>query len=198
MQPASTHRSAPDAFWAIAQAFMLTLHALFGNPEDIAQAGPLTRQAHKLLASWLRVGEALMRRVLILEAAACIIHPPRAKTQRACRTKSAESFDPAAPESWRAPFSAGAAPQKHARHARKAQHARPLSPFGLAKRYEALIRAFNAPHAYATRLAKRLWRNAPACDAALKAPPEARHRIDQFAMLDAEARATIALRFDSG
>lgn len=67
---AATFRTAPIALWRIAQAFLHTLHALFGAPERVAFLHALTARNHALMSSWLRAGEALMRRLLLIEAAA--------------------------------------------------------------------------------------------------------------------------------
>jgi hypothetical protein len=64
MQTATISRTAPLALWRIAEAFLNILHSLFGAPEDVAREHTLTRAAHTLLHSWLRVGEALLRRLL--------------------------------------------------------------------------------------------------------------------------------------
>ncbi|MBC7770848.1 MAG: hypothetical protein H7124_18875, partial [Phycisphaerales bacterium] len=69
-QAPSTIRHAPLDLWRIAEAFLHRLHDLFGAPQDIAAQHTLTRAAHKLMASWLSVGEALLRRLLLIEAAA--------------------------------------------------------------------------------------------------------------------------------
>ena len=72
-------RTAPLALWRIAEAFLHSLHSLFGAPEDVAREHTLTRAAHALLLSWLRVGEALMRRLLVIEAANLSPTSPRSR-----------------------------------------------------------------------------------------------------------------------
>jgi hypothetical protein len=61
-------RHAPIALWRVAQAFLGTLHMLFGAPEDVARDHTLTAKAHKQMAQWLRCAEALLRRLLAIEA----------------------------------------------------------------------------------------------------------------------------------
>lgn len=63
-------RRGPRELWLIAQAFLLTLHNLFGAPEDVARQHTLAAKAHRLLASWLAAGEAMLRKLLLIEAAA--------------------------------------------------------------------------------------------------------------------------------
>jgi hypothetical protein len=71
--PAPT-RHAPIALWRVAQAFLNTLYALFGAPEDVAAEHTLTAKAHRHMAQWLRCAEALLRRLLAIEASASIPH----------------------------------------------------------------------------------------------------------------------------
>jgi hypothetical protein len=61
MQTGTIPGTAPIALWRIAESFLHILHSLFGAPEDVARDHTLTRAAHALLVSWLRVGEALLR-----------------------------------------------------------------------------------------------------------------------------------------
>jgi hypothetical protein len=66
--PPPDHRTAPLALWRIAQTFLHTLHALFGDPSRIAFQHTLTKEPYDLLLSWIRCGEAMMRRLLLIEA----------------------------------------------------------------------------------------------------------------------------------
>ncbi len=61
-------KTAPLVLWHVAEAFMHMLHALFGDPSQVAFKHTLTLKAHRLMASWLRCGEAMMRRLLLIEA----------------------------------------------------------------------------------------------------------------------------------
>jgi len=47
---------------------MRILFALFGAPEDVAARHTLTGKPYRLMLSWLRCGEAMMRRLLLIEA----------------------------------------------------------------------------------------------------------------------------------
>src|SRR5262249_46017361 len=82
------------------------LHALFGAPEDVAAQHTLTRAAHKLMASWLRAGEALMRRLLLIEASLCARPNTRPFVARALRTRvrRAIGFTADDPQAWRVSF----------------------------------------------------------------------------------------------
>jgi len=210
-------RSAPIALWRIAEAFLHVLHDLFGAPEDVAARHTLTRAAHALMASWLRVGEALLLRLLMIEAAAIEMievtytHDhrwPQAEptSQGACMSpRSPRAFFADDPDSWRVSFRcfaaadrrlpAGNSPNKPMALASQdvvcrleAGGPRFRSAWPLAERYEALLRVFNAPFAYARRLARRLRTDARRTPELLRAPPEYQHRVDRAAEITDEAR----------
>lgn len=181
-------RTAPLSLWRIAQTFLNVLYGLFGAPDDVAARGWIARQTHKLLASWLRAGEVLLRHLLLLEAAALTQAP--ARTQRASRprVRTAHEFCADAPETWRVSFRAVCAvihthsdrddDRSEALAVRVCHRLAPRHPalrdaWPLAERYEALIRVFNNPAPYAARLLRRL-NHAPRYVArVLAAPAEA-------------------------
>jgi hypothetical protein len=189
-------RHAPIALWRLAQAFLQTLHMLFGAPEDVARADMMTRKSHALLLSWLRTAEALMRRLLLIEAAAYAgvpAAPVRTTGRDSVRERRLFTFTPEAPEQWRVSFHCFE-PAHSARRAARSERPpsrneprRLLSAWPLAERYEALIRVFNDPGAAARRLARRLCAAPHRLAEVLRAPPEARHRIDNFAALTEHA-----------
>lgn len=186
-------RAAPLALWRVARAFLHTLQALFGAPEAIAAQSVYVGRTHARVASWLRCAEAMMRRLLLIEAAA---YPkpdarplPRPKRKRA---RKLMTFTPEQPEKWRVSFRcfAGNAPATTRRTRRAANPARVAptnfrSAWPLAERLEALIRVFNDPTAYARRVARRLHAAPYRLHEALREPPQARVRIDQFAAMGA-------------
>lgn len=245
--------TAPIALWRVAAAFMHILHALFGAPEDVAARHTLRFEAHKLMASWLRAGEAMMRRLLIIEAAAYArpnIRPLLRETRK--RTRKPMHFTPDAPQKWRVSFRCftstkglspskaeakhtelrqaqgptgprpfivheredfrGLRPSKPRANRKRAQRTRyrpilrqdrewvmrsePIrfrSPWPLAERYEALLRAFNTPGAYARRLARQIHATPHRLRELLHAPPEAARRVEGFAELTAAAEAKAAM-----
>jgi len=98
-------RHAPLALWRAAQAVLGVLHMLFGAPETVAAKHTLTGKAHAHMASWLRSAEAMLRRLLLIEASAY----PKPNTRpllhtRRPRTKKLMTFSPDAPEAWRVSF----------------------------------------------------------------------------------------------
>lgn len=201
MQSATIPRTAQLAYWRIAEAFLHILHSLFGAPEDVAREHTLKRAAHTLLLSWLRVGEALLRRLLVIEAAAFpkpTPHTPRPKRQRERRTMT---FTPDNPEDWRVSFrcfSSSPADSGGSVETRSGETKGQLAPFDrsaisspasgvdkrfhsawpLAERYEALIRVFNAPFAYARRLARRLHAQPQTLKTILRTTDDYTHRVD--------------------
>jgi hypothetical protein len=216
----SSQRAAPIALWRAARAFLGVLHALFGAPEDVAFQHTLTRKAHGQLASWLRCAEAMLRRLLLIEAAAYpkpntrpLLRPARE------RVRKLRDFTHDHPEAWRVSFRvlyrppasrrlalrsesgvhAGGPPAVRKRVSREdrwcAENFKPVTfrdAWPLAERYEALLRVFNDPAPYARRLARRLHATPHRLSEALRAPPEAVHRIDAFE--DLTTRASSAWR----
>jgi len=187
--PPKPIRHAPIALWRVAEAFLHTLHNLFGAPEDVAFRHTLTRGPYLLLLSWIRVGEAMLRRLLLIEAASLpkpntrpILWPARKKRPR----RIMEFFDDK-PEDWRVSFRT--MERGRPRPRRTTPRTRAGTPalhnfksvWPLAERYEALIRVFNDPSAYAKRLAKHLYARATvALRTLLRETREARHRIDLY------------------
>jgi hypothetical protein len=216
----TTATTAPLALWRVAEAFMHILHALFGSPAQVAARHTLRFEAHKLMASWLRAGEAMMRRLLLIEAAAFakpntrpLLRPSRK------RTRKLMSFTADAPKQWRASFrcfvsedrrlpagkhrcrqDAGGPRKRISREDRWcSENWKPVrfrSAWPLAERYEALLRVFNNPAPYARRLSRRLHATPHRASALLRAPPEARHRVDHFDMLT-QAAETASAAFNS-
>jgi hypothetical protein len=180
----------------VARAFLNTLHALFGGPERIAFQHTLTKEPYQLLLSWLRCGEAMMRRLLLIEAAAHpapntrpLLHPKR------IRVRKLVGFDADKPETWRVNFRCFAPTDRRLLAGKKRcrQDAggprRFHSAWPLAERCEALIRVFNDPAPFARRLAKRLHAVPHRLAEILRAPPEAEHRIERFEALTHAAAA---------
>ncbi|MBX3427976.1 MAG: hypothetical protein KF779_00185 [Hyphomonadaceae bacterium] len=240
---------------------MRTLHVLFGDPAAVAARHTLTGKAHAQMASWLRSAEAMLRRLILIEAAAY----PKPNTRPLLRPRRPRklklyAFWADKPEAWRVSFrmfapsprtpkprkpglaaakrlerlrQLGALPGEpififreerpapRARFAcrRRAQaaprgkpirrqdrfwvHERDLKPlvfrsaWPLAWRYEALQRVFNDPAPYARRLAARLHATPHRLREILRAPPEARDRVDRFSAFRACGERRWRPRFSS-
>lgn len=172
-------RHAPIALWRVAEAFLHLLHNLFGAPEAVAHRHTLTRKTHALMLEWLKAGEAMMRRLLLLEAAHYPPHPPRKPHIKRTRARKLMSFTADEPDRWRTSFRCFMDRRRPAgpRRGLSAGHRqRFLSAWPLAERYEALLRAFNDPSRYARRLAARL-RAQPNRRADLMRAPDGAERL---------------------
>ncbi|HWA00061.1 MAG TPA: hypothetical protein VG841_07070 [Caulobacterales bacterium] len=152
---------APAALWRIAHSFLATLIALFGTPDELAGRLLLTRREHKLACAWLRTGEAMLRRLIFIEARAYAKPNTPLPTPN---TSAPRTLRPRAPHSFKldATFHViTGAPRKSTRRTRRALRDAPrldyVSAGGAAGRFAALVRAFNDPAAYARRLARRLF-----------------------------------------
>ena len=196
--------TAPPALWQIARAFICVLHDLFGAPSDIARAHSLTHAAYKILLSWIQVGEAMMRRLIAIEAAAY----PKPNTRpllRASRKRARRmmEFWPETPDDWRVSFRTTVAPRRTtARAPRKPPQRFPGAPifhsaWPLAERFEALIRVFNNPLAAARRLSARLHARPHTLAAVLAAPEAYKHRVDHAHDFDTHAERAWSVRHDS-
>jgi hypothetical protein len=85
--------------------FIETIWALFGAPETIAAMRNLTRADHKLLASWLRKAEALLRKLIAIEAADIRIEEKKYKVRLAPKRQAKlRQFNQDEPHLWRVCF----------------------------------------------------------------------------------------------
>jgi hypothetical protein len=197
-EPAQANRAAPRAFWLIAQHFFHVLWTLFGNPEDLARRHTLTKNDYTLTLSWLRVAEALMRRLLLIEAAALTLPEARRVTRKSKRTRRRITYTADNPEHWRVSFRCPSSPARGGSVERRSRETKgeapPAAPkfhsaWPLAERYEALVRAFNNPAPFARRLARRVKAELTRIAALLRAPIEAAHRVDNFENMGELAQA---------
>src|SRR5690242_18980365 len=65
-------RAATLSLWREMHTLITQLFMLFGEPQAIAFQHTLKREAHALLSKWLRGAEALLRQLLLVEAAAFV------------------------------------------------------------------------------------------------------------------------------
>ncbi|MGD9980608.1 MAG: hypothetical protein AB7H66_02525 [Hyphomonadaceae bacterium] len=183
---------APPALWAMARTFLVTFFALFGSPQQLAEKHTLTGKAYKLTLDWLRAGEALLRRLLLIEAAHYdkpnlrpLLHERRARVRRAI------TFYPDQPEAWRVSFRMFVTSRRAPRPPLAKRPEKPRlsreerwcsehwprptfhSAWSLAERVEAMLRVFNNPEPYAKRLARRLHATPHRARALLRHPANA-------------------------
>jgi hypothetical protein len=94
------NRHAPLDIWREVRRVLSTLFDLFGEPNHIAARHTLTLKDHQMQSKWLRAVEALMRRMLFIEAAliACADTPLPARERKIAK-QSGEGRGPrAAPD----------------------------------------------------------------------------------------------------
>lgn len=96
---------APPVLWAAARALIQTILTIFGDPARIARQHTHRQSERTLLLKWLRAGEAMMRHLLLIEAA----HYAKPNTrpllrERRTRTRRLMSFEADKPEAWRVSF----------------------------------------------------------------------------------------------
>jgi hypothetical protein len=182
-------------------AFIVTLFNLFGAPDRVAREGMLTRAQHKLLTSWLKAGEAMLRRLLLIEARALTVAPvtPRTHTRKP-RVTHPHAFDADSPETWRVSFRCsyrrlpagnGARNAKQSLPARSRRYA---NAWPIAERMEAMLRVYNDPTTRARSLARWLARHDDRAIELVEAPEEAARLFGEDHFHAAEHLAEAALK----
>jgi len=197
----SNTRTAPLHLWRIAEAFLHTLYNVFGAPEDVARQHTFTREPHQLLLKWIRAGEALIRRLLLIEAASYpkpntrpLLHIKRPRKRRVM------GFDHDKPEEWRVSFRCFAVSCPRQRSRTRPVRTNPYglpsfhSAWPLAERYEALIRVFNDPAPYARRLAAKLHATSHRARELIAYPEGAPDLIGRVAFAETDAPALEAAK----
>lgn len=203
-EPPSFTRAAPMALWRAMGAFLTLLFNLFGPPERVARQGALTTTQRALILSWLRAGEAMLRRLLLIEASALELAPaaPRITRTSAPRAKRPHAFDADAPESWRVSFkctfvavrSRPAGQRRHTLAQKPAKERRFAGAWPIAERFEAMLRAYNDPAPCATRLARWITRHPAQAERLIDAPDDAPALFGEESFHVAGQQAEVALR----
>ena len=207
---------APPILWAAARALICTIFALFGEPSYIAWQHTHRQSQRTLLLKWLRAGEALMRHLLLIEAAAYAKPNTRPLLrERRARVRRLVTFEADKPEAWRVSFRCFASVTRGPRKPRSPSPRRPrlsreerwcaeywpkpkfYSAWPLALRAEAMLRAFNNPESCARRLAARLHATPHRAASLTRHPPNLPHVIDNFVTLR-EHTGIARRRFESG
>jgi hypothetical protein len=124
------HRNAPIDLWRRMREFLCECFGLFGEPQELADRHTLLFKDYKLIVPWLRAAEALIRRLLLIEAS--LLEPnsspasggsgSRQLVRRSSKSEGgsretkgevqdqaqsgANALDPTNPESWRVSFRA--------------------------------------------------------------------------------------------
>jgi hypothetical protein len=192
--------------WKVLRYYIEHACALIGLPAAIAQRVWIARGEYRRMADVLRPLEALLRRLIFLEAAQLPPEQPRVETKSRVtnmRVRCGAAFDPDRSETWAVRFNLGASslrqaqrgglknatclsPPKTSSAATRANTGAVVSAAPLALRFEALIRGFNDPAPLARRLARRL-RRVPSLVRRFIARPSKRDAPHPFSHAVAEA-----------
>ncbi len=200
--PETHPRAASLDLWRHFRAFLCSVLSIFGEPEHLAARHTLTRKEWLHTNTWISAAEALLRRLLLIEAAAIPVKPARSASRRKSpRVRKLVTFYPDKPEEWRVHFHClldRRRPRRPAQPSTNKAPSRFCSAWPLALRLEALQRVFNDPHAYAARLAARLRRLPADVRKLFSTPPKLAHFADPDALADYDDAASGAARvFDS-
>jgi len=172
--PIAGPRTAPLELWLLADNFLNTFYALFGAPLDVMRSIMVSLPTYRMMRSWLRAGEVLMRRLLLLEAIAHEVEPHTRKRSPRQRKGVLEryTFTPNNPEAWRVSFRCLVETQRCRAYKRRGRRCVIDSYFArpLAERFEALLRVFNDPAPFARRLARRMRKDPRCVDLILREP----------------------------
>jgi hypothetical protein len=168
--------------------------ALFGDPIQLAQTILLTRNERDAMAQWLRMIETLLRRVLLIEAAALPkpAFQARAPHPRRQRRRRMIEHDAETPEAWRVSFHLIARAPRAALSRRTAAQAAPISAWPLAERLEAVLRVLENPAPHIARAARRLHRRPDAARRIAK-PVKLKQRWAESCLEDSEPLAQTAV-----
>lgn len=187
--------TSPPALWEAAKYLLRWLYAICGTPCAIVADGLHAPRERRRIALWLRPVEALVRRLLVVEAVRMAQTLPAAEgkgtgarpRQRPPMCRIA-FLDPEDSDAWIVHFRAlGGTPMRHAEGnspqapeserrsgAPAARRKDPLAdwcPWPLAVRIEAVTRVLRDPEPYARRLAWRLRKDAGPIRRACRPPP---------------------------
>jgi len=195
--PETHPRAASLDLWRHFRAFLCSVLNIFGQPEDIAARHTLTRTEWLRTNTWISAAEALLRRLLLIEAAAIPAKPAHAASRpKAPRVRKLVAFLPDKPEAWRVHFRCLLTdqPSRPQQRARDKTPSRFCSAWPLALRLEALQRVFNDPHAYAARLAARLRRARAIARKLFTVTPQLAHFVEADALAGYDQAASNAAR----
>jgi hypothetical protein len=168
-QAADAPPSPRATLWAAAREALRFMQTLFGGPAAIAALVWVVGARRAEMLAWLAPVEALLRKLVALEAASLSVSPPMPRTPPvgpgARRPRGV--IDIETPQNWPARFRVSAS-QERRRDAGPATPPRTAGApnfdglygaFPLAARLEAALRVMENPAPYAQRLARRLARS---------------------------------------
>ncbi|MBI1250510.1 MAG: hypothetical protein GC189_03455 [Alphaproteobacteria bacterium] len=165
---------------SLTQEVLGWLFSIFGSPAELLEKAWVSVDTHAHCSGWLRGLEALVRRLIFVEAANYLTDQPHAPRSQPRVARAAAPPDTAPSDTPRDPLLGGrfcAAVRSHAsrrarartRAAQRVQSAvRDAAP--LARRLEAIRRVLNDPSRLARRWARRLAANAQQMQRLLRIP----------------------------
>lgn len=168
--------------WGIARLIVAWLLALTPSPAALAAQPILLKAVRGAILAWLAPGEALVRRLLLVEAvarAALLKRAPARLPRAIARLARRPRLSPPDESARWVVALRWPAGKPRALSARQRRRARPRdlpAPGALAERIEALVRIVAAPERAVARLARRLARGTPKTDGFVRLNREARVR----------------------
>lgn len=186
--------------WSIAEMLLGVVAAAFGAPADIEARGAVKREFGRSLRDWLRAAEALVRRLLLIEAASLDVAPSAPAQSAPARATFARELPPRARRcSFRVFIDRRPSfrEQRAGRIRRAPTASIPTAP--LAARAAALIDVVARPAIWARRVARKLVRRPYRARALARYPAHAPRFVGQDNFETTEAPVNWALaRYDSG
>jgi len=191
-----TDAAALHAPWSLAKDYLNNLASIFGLPEDIANQGALNRYLRDTLRDWLCAAEALVRRLLLIEAAHCAVKA-EASPKKPFRPKFKQERPPGAKRraSFRV-FTDGPAIRLLSFKPRPERGPPPehFSPAGFAARLEAVAAVVRNPARAILAVARRLRRDPLLAFGLVRHKPSAPRLVGVSDFRAATTKAMSALR----
>ncbi len=156
--------------WRTLRDYIVCAFHILGSPLALAELGWVRKERYDAQRNWLFRCEELFRRLLYIDALNAPASGARVPRQSDRRLPTADcrptAFDTESPETWRVSFQlTSAATPPSPRQKRKPSPAvdwrTTACVYPLARRFEALVRAFNAPERHVRRMARLTGKRAP-------------------------------------
>lgn len=167
--------------WRTLRDYIVSAFYILGSPLDLAERAWVRIAQYNGYNSWLFRCEELFRRLLFVDALKLAgnthapVPPAKQDAPRSVRVSHLEAFDTEHPESWRVSFQLNSnGPPAPRRQAAKRNASVDWNTtacvYPLARRLEALVRAFNDPDRHVRRMARLLRKHRARLAAAFTRP----------------------------
>lgn len=157
--------------WRTLRDYIVCAFHILGSPLALAELGWVRKERYGAQRNWLFRCEELFRRLLYIDALRVSAVGGRVPRQSDCRLPTADcrpptAFDTESPETWRVSFqltSTATAPSPRRKRNRSpgVDWRTTACVYPLARRFEALVRAFNEPERHVRRMARLIRKRAP-------------------------------------